>query len=110
MSTFEMIAVVVITEGLLHYFPWRKILRGRDLPRVAAYALGVLGLMVPFTVWLMGRGERDIALTLWIAIVSGGMMVLMLYGLDHVIDLEWKVREGSEREVQLKEQVGGKGQ
>jgi hypothetical protein len=109
MSTFEMIVVVVFAEGLLHYFPWRKILKGKDLPRVAAYALGVLGLMVPFTVWLLGKGERDIALTLWLAIVAGGTMVLALYGLDHVIDLEWKVREGTERETQLKEQVGGKG-
>lgn len=110
MSTFEMVLVVVITEGLLHYFPWRKILKGKELPRVAAYALGVLGLMAPFTAWLLGIGLQEAAMTLWLAIVAGGTMVLSLYGLDHVVDLEWKVREGKERELQLKEQVSGKGQ
>lgn len=108
MNTFETVIVVMITEGLLHYFPWRKILKGKDLPRVAAYTLGVLGLMLPFTAWLLGTGQGETAVVLWLVIISGGVMVLALYGLDHVIDLEWKVREGEERETQLKEQVDGK--
>jgi hypothetical protein len=110
MSTFEMIIVVMITEALLHYFPWRRILRGKDLPRVAAYALGVGGLMIPFSTWFMGAGQLEAVLTLWLAILAGGGVVIGLYWIDHVIELEWEVREGKERELQLKEQVSGKGQ
>lgn len=109
MNIAAMVALVVISEAFLHYFPWRKILKGRELPRVAAYVLGILGLMVPFTIWLIGLGNYDIAKTLWLIIVSGGASVLALYGLDYVVELEWRVKEGTEREDQLKEQVSGKG-
>jgi hypothetical protein len=109
MSVAAMIALVVITEAFLHYFPWRKILRGRELPRIAAYTLGVLGLMGPFTAWLIEAGCYGTVSMLWLVIVAGGASVLALYGLDHVIELEWKVKEGAEREDQLKEQVSGKG-
>ena len=109
MSIAVMVALVVISEAFLHYFPWRKILKGRELPRVAAYMLGILGLMVPFTQWLIGLGEYEIAKSLWLIIISGGASVLALYGLDHVVELEWRVKEGTEREVQLKEHVNGTG-
>jgi hypothetical protein len=109
MNVYTMVALVVISEAFLHYFPWRKILKGRELPRVAAYALGVLGLIAPFIAWLTELGEYQIAGTLSLVIIAGGASVLSLYGLDHVVELEWKVREGTEREVHLKEQVSGKG-
>jgi hypothetical protein len=110
MSKGAMIALVVTLEAFLHYFPWRKFLKGRDLPRIAAYVLGVLGLMVPFTIWLLELGDYATITTLWLIIVSGGGSVLALYGLDHVIELEWKVKESTERESHLKEQVNGKSQ
>jgi hypothetical protein len=109
MNIGAMIALVVFLEAFLHYFPWRKILKGRELPRVAAYVLGVLGLMIPFTVWLVEQRDYEMIKTLWLIIVSGGGSVLALYGLDHVIELEWKVKETAERENHLKEQVSGKG-
>jgi hypothetical protein len=109
MNIGVMIALVVIAEAFLHYFPWRRVLHGRELPRVAVYALGVLGLMLPFTFWLIELGEYAIIQTLWIVIISGGTSVLALYGLDHVVELEWKVKEGTEREDQLKEHVRGQG-
>jgi uncharacterized membrane protein len=109
MNIGAMIALVVISEAFLHYFPWRKFLKGRELPRVAAYVLGILGLAIPFTAWLFELREYQMISMLWLVIVAGGGTVFALYGLDHVIELEWKVREGTEREVQLKEQVSGKG-
>ena len=52
MSIEDLIMIVVLAEAFLHYFRWRLILGGRELPRVAAYMLGVLGLMLPYSRWL----------------------------------------------------------
>lgn len=91
-----LIAMVMILEACLHYFPWKMLLRGKELPRVAAYTLGVLGLMVPFTAWLWERGEMEIIRMLWMVIVAGGLMVLALYGLDHYLKLEMRDLESRE--------------
>lgn len=96
MNNTSLIVTVMILEGLLHYFPWKMLLRGRELPRVAAYILGVLGLMVPFTAWLWERGEMEIIQMLWMVIVAGGLMVLALYGLDHYTRLEMRDLEARE--------------
>ena len=103
MNELVLILLAAIVEGLLHYIPWRKFLKGNELPRLAAYIFGVLGLMVPFTYWLMvEQGELFVAVTLWKVIVGGGMTVIALYGLDHYVDLIWKDMEATEREVHAK--------
>lgn len=68
------------------------------MPRLLAYVFGVLGLMIPFTVWLFEHGEVLVATTLWKVIVAGGLMVTALYGLDHYLELTWKDMEATERE------------
>lgn len=73
MSIGAMVALVIFIETSLHYFTWRLLLKGKELPRVAAYILGVAGLMVPFTAWLLENGELLIARALWLVIASGGM-------------------------------------
>lgn len=98
MSDWVLVILVMITEAFLHYFPWKKLLKGRELPRLLAYIFGVLGLMVPFTVWLMDHSTSYVALTLWKVIVGGGVMVAALYGLDHYIELIWRDMEATERE------------
>jgi hypothetical protein len=109
MNTGALVALTVFIEAFLHYFPWRKILRGRDLPRLAAYVLGVLGFMVPITVWLLEQHEFVILQVLWLAILAGGTSVLALYGLDHVVELDWRSRESEQREALMQEQRHGKG-
>lgn len=98
MNAFWMIALVVFVEAFLHYFPWRLVLGGRVLHPVAAYVLGVLGLMVPFTVWLAEHGHMDIAWMLWTVIVAGGAAVAICYGLDWLIHIVWSSREAHARE------------
>ncbi len=98
MTLWTLIALVMMGEAFLHYFPWMKLLKGKDLPRVPAYALGVLGLMVPFSMWLLEQGEVEILKVLWMVIIAGGLSVLALYGLDRYIELEWRDIEASERE------------
>ena len=86
----------------LHYFPWKLLLKGRELPRVAAYTLGMLGLMVPFSAWLWKRYEMEIIQVLWMVIIAGGLTVFALYGLDRYIELEWRNMEATERERDAK--------
>jgi len=98
MKLWTVIVMVMMAEFGLHYFPWKMLLRGRELPRLVAYTLGLLGMMGPFTAWLWDRGDLEIIQTLWIVIVSAGLMVLALYGLDHYLDLIMRDVEASERE------------
>ena len=96
MKLWTVILMVMMAEFGLHYFPWRVLLRGRELPRLAAYTLGLLGMMGPLTAWLWERGQTEVIQTLWIVIASAGLMVFVLYGLDHYLDLIMKDMEASE--------------
>lgn len=94
--------MVMISEAFLHYFPWMKLFKGNTLPRLLAYIFGVLGLMIPFTVWLFEHDNLETAIMLWKVIVAGGITVMALYGLDHYLDLWWKDMEATEREADAK--------
>ena len=98
MNLWLLVAFVMITELGLHYFPWRMLLKGRKLPRLAAYTLGLLGMMVPLSVWLWLSGEHEVIKALWLVIGASGLMVFALYGLDHYLELIMKDIEATERE------------
>jgi hypothetical protein len=66
--------IVAFVELTLHWFPWDLMLR-RKLPRLAAYVLGVLGMMLPFTVLLIYWRESQVLIALWLVIGSGGLAV-----------------------------------
>ena len=97
MSTTVMFILVAITEGLLHYGLRRDAL-GKDLPRPAAYILGTLAMMVPFTVWLVERNYMEIAWALWGVLSAGGASVMFWYGLDWLRLTVVSLREMRERE------------
>ena len=96
MKVWEVIVMVMMAEFGLHYFPWKMLLRGKELPRLAAYTLGLLGMMGPLTAWLWERGESEVIQTLWAVIVSAGIMVFALYGFDHYLDLIMRDIEATE--------------
>lgn len=102
LSLFVMVAMIVITEGFLHYFPWRLVLKGQDLPRPAAYVLGVSGIAIPLSAWLLLFGYVESLVALWVAIVSAGVAVMLLYLFDSHIELRWRDREAQERETNAK--------
>ena len=108
MGNGTLVVMVVFIEMFLHYFPWRMILHGKKLPRLLAYGLGVLGLMGPFTAWLMERGNQEIAIMLWVVICAGGLAVGLLYLFDWVVNLVWARHECEQRERLLQEQLDGK--
>lgn len=107
MGIRELVTIVALVELGLHYFPWRMLI-GRELPRLAAYTLGLLGMMVPFSVWLIDRNEIEILQTLWIVVIAAGVMVFALYGLDHHLDLSARAIEAEERESMHREPDGTK--
>ena len=102
MELWMLIALVMMAELGLHYFPWKLLLKGRELPRVAAYTLGMLGLMAPFSAWLWLRKDVVVIQVLWMVIIAGGLTVFALYGLDRYIELEWRNLEATERELDAK--------
>ena len=104
----DLIVIVVLTEGLLHYLPWRLWI-GRELPRLAAYVLGSLGMMVPLSLWLMDQGEVEIVQALWIVVISAGATVFALYGLDHYMELQKRDVEAGQREQVMTNMLKGKG-
>lgn len=104
MKLRELIVIVALVELGMHYFPWRMLIR-RKLPRLAAYTLGLLGIMVPFSLWLMDRNEIEILQTMWIVVISAGITVFALYGLDRYFDLERRDAEAGQMEVMLKKLI-----
>jgi len=98
----DLILVVIFIEAFLHYFRWREILSGRELPRPIAYILGVLGLIIPFSIWGWEQGNQQAVITLWIFVFAGGLSVLGCYGIDAIIDLYWGKRHAEQREEQMK--------
>jgi hypothetical protein len=97
MELLTLIILVMLVEALLHYFPWRMLLKGKELPRLMAYTFGLLGMMVPLSVWLWRTGEVLVLQTLWVVIVSAGLAVFALYGLDHYLDVAMQNTEVKEQ-------------
>jgi hypothetical protein len=105
MSLPVLIALVVFIESTLHYFPWRGVLQGHKLPRTVAYALGVAGMMIPFSIWLSENNQQETIKVLWMVILGAGLSVLLCYGIDWVVSLVWKLRESSQREKAVMDEL-----
>lgn len=91
-----------MAETILHYFPWKLILKGNDLPRPVAYIFGTLGFSLPLSAWLLFFEYPTCIYVVWIAIIAAGVTVLFLYLFDWVLRLIWKVMELEERENHAK--------
>lgn len=81
--------VSALVQALSHWFPWRLVL-GYELPKVAAYTIGVLGFLLPVTVlfwrWdvvgLMVAWSHLVAL--WACVLASGLTVVLAYAIDTV--------------------------
>lgn len=58
-----------------HYFPWRYFFRRGRLPRLAAYALGVLAILGPATVAMLLAAQtvEQAAGLLWLSVASAAI-------------------------------------
>lgn len=98
MNVLTLIVMVILAEGFLHYFPWRIIFKGKELHRLGAYTLGLLGMMGPLSAWLWQTGALEVIKALWSVNIAAGLTVFALYGLDHYLDQAMKLMESEERE------------
>jgi hypothetical protein len=89
---------------VLHYFPWRT-LTGRCLPRLWAYALGVVSFASPLSVLLALWGDWLAAIALWSVIASAGLAVISVTVLDALAGSRLDARQALEREQQLRKMV-----
>lgn len=114
MEISMMVVVAVFTATILigqHYFPWRRLL-GKDLPRVAAYVMGVLAMLVPLTllflVWGWMQGAQALHLygwavaAMWLVAVSGGAAVMACYLVDGWLDLRSQAKAARREGAKLR--------
>ena len=70
--------------AVAHYIPWRHWFRGGRLPRLWAYAVGLLAVLLPATIaaWLAAQTPADVLGLLWLAACSAGAGTLVPWRLD----------------------------
>jgi hypothetical protein len=96
--TVTIAALLLLVE---HWFPWRLILR-RDLPRLAAYVLGVLALVLPLSglywAWASSPPGSSWAwlVALWAVIIGGGLSVGLAYLIDWCLQQAAQARDLAE--------------
>ena len=73
-------AAVVTAE---HYAPWLRWLH-KPLPKLGAYALGTLAILVPASFAANPRRERETVALFWTAAISAGVTTCALWGIDEL--------------------------
>jgi phosphate/sulfate permease len=94
MAIFLAALVAALIQMTLHWFPWRMVL-GKDLPRISAYVLGVLGFALPLSVLLWHWQSWLELLAVWAVVAASGVAVASAYGTDWMLD---RVRRSYEHE------------
>jgi hypothetical protein len=82
-----------------HYGPWEKILK-RPLKLYERYVLGILALLVPFSVLLIVWQMYSVLLALWAIVAVGGVTTMGMMALDAWIEISQRVKM-AEREASL---------
>lgn len=96
-----LISVAVLVAE--HYFPWRRVI-GRELPRPAAYMMGVIAVAGPVVVFF----PNDPALgVLWLCIILGGLAVIGCYLLDGYIDGRDERERANKLEAKFRDENDG---
>lgn len=113
-SMIETISIAALVSALLiiaeHYFPWRVVLHGKRLPRIAAYTLGTLAVLLPFTYWLIKQpnclSHIAAANALWVVTVVAGAACIGCYALDKALEYRSRALDAEEREARFRENMG----
>ena len=97
-------------EGLLHYVRYHFIPK---MHPVLCYTLGVLGLMLPYSAWMLMQGAAHQVIVLWSVILSGGAAVAISYFADwlhkKILDGQDALERESEVYSDLRETVHASG-
>ena len=67
-----------------HYFPWRHFFKDGKLPRLYAYASGLLSVLLPATIAALAAAVTvaDAIALLWLAAISAGLGTLVPWWYD----------------------------
>ena len=67
-----------------HYFPWRHFFKDGKLPRLYAYASGLLSVLLPATIAALAAAVTvaDAIALLWLAAISAGLGTLIPWWYD----------------------------
>ena len=67
-----------------HYFPWRHFFKDGRLPRLYAYASGLLSVLLPATIAALAAAVTvaDAIALLWLAAISAGLGTLIPWWYD----------------------------
>lgn len=76
------LTVAALGELILHWAPWP-----RTLPRVVAYFLGVLVILIGCAIWLIPSGRSHDMLGLLAIAAAAGLATLLGYGVDWLMNL-----------------------
>ena len=99
MDTAFVIAVPASVMLAAHYIPWARFF-GRKLPRPAAYAIGLLTILLVVTGAWWGTGEPSAAIIVgwfWAASCTAGGVTLIAYAIDSAVEKAHKQEDEIER-------------
>jgi hypothetical protein len=104
-SALAMVATHYIAK---HFFPGPDPGREWGFPRIVAYTVGVLGISLPVTVYLLENGMAWGALALWTSILSAGVSTVACYAADNWRAMRQSLRETLEELSLAKKRLEGK--
>lgn len=93
-----------ISQLAAHYIPWKLILH-RPLKRTEAYVIGVVLMIVPFSVWLGQLGLWRVLLALWCVVITSGLFVIGAYSLDRYLMVAELVKAADAENQMMRESV-----
>jgi len=83
-----------------HYFPWRHFFKDGKLPRLYAYASGLLSVLLPATIAALAAAVTvaDAVALLWLAAISAGLGTLIPWWYDWTKRTQYSAADEAERE------------
>lgn len=88
------VAAAVIAAG--HWFPWRLML-GRQLSRIEAYAFGTVAMLAPALAALLATGQTWAAVLVLAGAAGAGLTTLAAYGVDKVIAMRHELLDAKDK-------------
>lgn len=96
-------AVPAVLCGLAHYFPWRFWFKEGRVPRLLAYTIGLLCILIPATIaaYFAAQDVAQVLGLLWLAAGSAGVGTFITWGWDWHNKTEQQIRREADRAEQL---------
>lgn len=99
--------VTVLALMVVHWFPWMRLLQGKKLPRPIEQVLNLASVAAPASISIViTRADADrSSAVLWSTVISGGIVIGLVYLIDDWIDKRARAAEAEAREQLTGEQL-----